>query len=95
MKAALHINYGWVRIMSQTANHIQEINDDLLAERIRDALKRQNIRTLRQIVVEVRDQNALVTGHVNSFYEKQLATSCCQQVAGIARIVNNLTVAGY
>lgn len=78
------------------ATKVAELSDDLLmAEHIRDALNGQKIHRLRNVEVQVQDRNATVTGSVGTFYEKQLATSCCQRATGVLRVINDLIVDDY
>jgi len=48
---------------------------------------------LRDLELEVRNGAAVITGRVRTFYEKQLATSCCQRVAGVLSVLNEVQVA--
>ena len=55
-----------------------------LADRLHPALRR----------LDVRAANGTVTlqGKVSSFHEKQLALSCCQRVAGVIRLIDEVQV---
>ena len=41
---------------------------------------------------QVRSGAAVITGRVCTFYQKQLATSCCQRVAGVLSVANEVRV---
>jgi len=70
----------------------EKVNDVEIAEDIRLAMIKKNVHRLRRVDVQVEDGSVVVTGNVSTFYEKQLATSCCWQTAGIRRVVNELVV---
>ena len=59
----------------------RETADRELERRIRNFLEGLSLPELRDLELEVRNGSAVVTGRVRTFYEKQLATSCCQRVA--------------
>ena len=52
----------------------------------------RNPPALRDLEVEVRNGAAVITGQVSTFYQKQLATSCCQRVAGVLSVLNEVRV---
>jgi len=67
--------------------------DSELERRIRSFLKGLNLPALGDLEVGVRHGAAVITGHVCTFYQKQLATSCCQRVAGVLSVRNEVSVA--
>jgi osmotically-inducible protein OsmY len=67
-------------------------DDDDLRERIVMFLHQRNEAPLRRLRVDVRDGRAVIAGAVRTFYQKQLAGHCCQRVAGVQRVVNDVTV---
>jgi hypothetical protein len=67
--------------------------DRQLERRIRNFLESRNLPALRDLTVEVRNGAAVITGRVSTFYHKQLATSCCQRVAGVLSVLNEVRVA--
>jgi carbon storage regulator len=71
----------------------QETADRKLERRIRNFLKGLSRPELRDLELEVRNGAAVITGRVRTFYEKQLATSCCQRVAGVLSVLNEVQVA--
>jgi osmotically-inducible protein OsmY len=69
------------------------VNDDAeLKERIHAFLHQRNETPLRRLQIDVCDGRVVVTGRVRTFYQKQLAGHCCQRVAGVQHVVNNVTV---
>jgi len=52
---------------------------------------RQHARLLR-LDVDVNDGIVTLQGRLASFYEKQLALSCCQRVAGVRQLVDEVEV---
>jgi carbon storage regulator len=73
--------------------HDEETADRRLERRIRNFLEGLNLPALRDLEVEVRNGAAVITGRVSTFYQKQLATSCCQRVAGVLSVLNEVRVA--
>ncbi len=67
-------------------------SDADLEHRIRVFLAGLKVPALRGVTVDVEGGVARVGGEVQKFYEKQLATNCCQRVAGVVRVVNNVRV---
>ena len=72
--------------------HDGEAADRELERRIKNFLQGRNPPALRDLEVEVRNGTAVVTGLVSTFYQKQLATSCCQRVAGVLSVLNEVRV---
>lgn len=66
--------------------------DRELEEKIRNFLDGRNYPALRQLDIEVEAGKAIVSGIVPTFHEKQVATSCCQRVAGVFEVINNIKV---
>jgi carbon storage regulator len=69
-----------------------ETADRELERRIRNFLEALHLPALSDLEVEVQNGTAVITGRVQSFYQKQLATSCCQRVAGVSRVLNEIQV---
>ncbi len=67
-------------------------DDAELMERITTFLHQRNETPLRQLQVDVCDGRVTIAGVVQSFYQKQMAGHCCQRVAGVRHVVNNVTV---
>jgi len=72
--------------------HDGETADRELERRIKNFLEGLNLPALRDLEVEVRSGAAVITGRVCTFYQKQLATSCCQRVAGVLSVLNEVRV---
>jgi len=47
---------------------------------------------LRTVEVEVCQGVVTIFGCVNSFYERQLCINCCQRVAGVVRLIDQVEV---
>lgn len=63
-----------------------------LLQRIRSFLVGRNYPALQDLDVEVYQGAVVISGSVESFHEKQLATNCCQRVAGVLQVINNISV---
>ncbi|MCG8586001.1 MAG: BON domain-containing protein [Pirellulales bacterium] len=70
-----------------------ESSDHELESRVRVFLAGLKLPGLRNVSVDVDGGIATVGGTVASFHEKQLATHCCQRVAGVVHVVNDIRVA--
>ncbi len=71
---------------------IDEKSDRDLEKRIRTFLFGMGRAGLRNLDVEVQNGCAIIGGTVRSFYERQLALSCCQRVAGVLIITDKVEV---
>ncbi len=67
--------------------------DMLLRRRVSNFLRQRNLPALRSVQVSVENGTVEIAGKVNSFYERQICLNCCQRVAGVVRIVDNVQVA--
>lgn len=72
--------------------HARESADRELECRVKNFLEELNLPALCDLEVEVRNGAAVVSGRVSTFYQKQLATSCCQRVAGVLNVINEVRV---
>jgi len=72
--------------------HACESPDRELACRVKNFLEGLNLPALCDLEVDVRNGAAVVSGRVSTFYQKQLATSCCQRVAGVLNVINEVRV---
>jgi carbon storage regulator len=70
----------------------REVADRELERRIKNFLQGRNLPGLSDLEVEVRNGTAVITGLGGTFYQKQLATSCCQRVAGVLSVLNDVQV---
>lgn len=66
--------------------------DSNLKRRIVNFLAQRHVASLRRIRVEVEGGRVRLRGRVGSFYEKQLCLNCCQRVAGVRRIDDQIEV---
>ncbi len=73
-------------------DHDGEAADRQLERRIRNFLQGLNLPAFRDVEVEVRNGAAVITGRVRTSYQKQLPTSCCQRVAGVLSVLNEVRV---
>ena len=69
-----------------------QVADRELQRRIVSFLFERGLWSLRHLETEVHDGVAVIKGRVRTYYEKQLATCCCQRVAGVLRVVNDVRV---
>ena len=65
-----------------------------LEQRVRNFLEGRNIPGLRRLGVKAIAGQVTLFGRVRSFYEKQLALSCCQRVAGVIHVIDAIEVGG-
>jgi osmotically-inducible protein OsmY len=64
-----------------------------LERRVINYLVGRQVPSLRQIVVQADGGTVTMRGRVYSFHHKQLCINCCTRVAGVLRLVDELTVA--
>ena len=69
--------------------------DDDLRRRILNFLFGLKRGGLHELAVTVRAGEAILEGSVGTYYQKQLATQCCQRVAGVLKVTNDVSVRGY
>lgn len=74
---------------SQAVSH----QDQDLKRRIVNYLLDRNRHSLRSLNVDVEKGMVVIKGCVDTFYEKQLCLHCCQRVAGVIRLVDEIEVA--
>ena len=68
-------------------------SDRDLERRVVSFLHDRHVPGLRHLNVSADNGTVFLRGRVNSFYEMQLCQNCCQRVAGVVRLVNEVTVA--
>lgn len=66
--------------------------DRELTRLVKSFLQGLSLPALHDLDVKVRNGVAVITGRVRMFYHKQLATSCCQRVAGVLDVLNEVQV---
>jgi osmotically-inducible protein OsmY len=70
---------------------VESVDADL-ERRIRIFLAQKNVSALQRIAVSASKGTVRVRGRVHSFYEKQLCLNCCQHVAGVIRVIDEIEV---
>ena len=78
--------------MAQIKPPAADANDAELKERICTFLHQRGEIPLKKLRVDVCDGHVVIAGRVRTYYQKQLAGHCCQRVAGVRNLVNNVTV---
>ena len=74
------------------ATHRCQVADSDLRRRIVNFLFERGPTSLGHLETEVHGGVAVITGRVHTYYEKQLATCCCQRVAGVLEVINEVRV---
>ena len=77
--------------MATVDTKVESIESDL-ESRIRIFLAEQGVAALRRIAVSATGGTVNLCGRVHSFYEKQLCLNCCQHVAGVIRVIDEIEV---
>jgi hypothetical protein len=67
--------------------------DSDLKRRILNFLDQRHVPSLRSIHVDVEQGVVTMRGRVDSFYHKQLCLNCCQRVAGVVQVNDEIRVA--
>lgn len=71
---------------------IDEDGDRILEQRIQILLLGMRRAGLRNLEVQVQNGCSIISGTVHSFYERQLALSCCQRVVGVLSVTDKVEV---
>jgi osmotically-inducible protein OsmY len=66
--------------------------DEDVVHRVEEFLSRQHFPSFQRFDVEMLDGSLTVRGSVDSFYEKQIAMSVCQNVPGVLAFVDDISV---
>lgn len=69
------------------------MQDRDLERRVGIYLATRHVPSLRRLNVAAENGTVTLRGEVRSFYEKQLGIHCCQRVAGVVRLVDDVAVA--
>ena len=69
-----------------------EVHDRELERRVTNYLLGHKMPALRHIEVESDNGTVTIRGRVSSFYQKQLCINCSRRVAGVVRLIDELTV---
>ena len=67
-------------------------SDRRLQRSIRALFRDRQLPNWQELEIHVHGGVATISGEVTSFYQKQLAISCCQHVAGVLQVVDNVAV---
>ncbi len=86
-----HWNAVRLRIMATLDTAVERADGDL-ERRTRIFLAQKNVSALRGITVFASDGTVKLRGRVCSFYEKQLCLNCCQHVAGVIQVIDEIEV---
>lgn len=78
--------------MSQATRIRLDYSDTDLRERVGRFLKSRHFPAFRNIRVDVEHGAVTLSGHLYSFYEKQVALTTCQRVAGVLALVDKIAV---
>ncbi|MBI2827201.1 MAG: BON domain-containing protein [Planctomycetia bacterium] len=63
-----------------------------LERRVRQFFLAARLPALRHVRIKVRHDRVLLTGCVQTFHEKQMATEFARRVAGVVNVVNSIEV---
>jgi len=77
------------------AAEVKQEQDDELEQRVRLFMATSNLPGLRHIAVKVDGSTVILSGQVNTFYEKQLAAKFSRRVAGVIHVLDDLEVRSY
>lgn len=71
-----------------------DYSDDDLRQRVARFLSSRHFPAFRKIQVDVEHGTVTLRGRVCSFYEKQVALTTCQRVAGVLTLIDDIAVKG-
>ena len=63
-----------------------------LERRVYTFLGERGVRSLHNVEVHAREGDVVLRGTVTSFYQKQLCINCCQRVAGVRNLTDQIEV---
>ncbi len=76
-----------------TSNRIRiDFSDQDLQERVSSFLGSRHFPAFKDLEVSVDNGMVTVAGTVNSYYEKQVAMTSCQRVAGVLSLIDQIVV---
>ncbi len=79
--------------MGQLKHIRPEEHQDLdLKNRVSHYLDSQHFPSFRRLSIEAESGHVTIMGTVCSFYERQVAVSSCQQVAGVLKLIDLIVV---
>ena len=77
-------------IQAQVSSHSSDLD---LKRRIVNYLFKQHFSELRRMEVTANNGIVTIRGQVRSFHQRQLCIHCCQRVAGVVQINDEIAVA--
>ena len=97
MKRALRSSTGHnsSETESVAAEFLTRAAENELAQRVRLFLDNSNIPALRHVCVKAEGDAIVLSGAVQSYYEKQMAVQFSSRVAGVLRVVDSIVVRTY
>ena len=78
--------------MTSSQNIRIDYHDDDVKQRVSRFLSSRHFPAFRNIDVGVEHGAVTLTGEVESYYEKQVALTSCQRVAGVLTLVDEIDV---
>ena len=81
--------------MIRLVNGMTEEADRDLERRVVSLLLGRQLPALRRVAVQAREGCVTLRGRVASFYEKQMALSCCRSVDGVVSVDDQVAVSPY
>jgi osmotically-inducible protein OsmY len=81
---------------AETTHGLERVDfpDRDVAQRVRTFLESRHFPAFRRLRVDVRNGTVRLTGLLPTFYEKQVALTCCQRVAGVLHLIDDISVEG-
>jgi osmotically-inducible protein OsmY len=70
-------------------------NDRDVERRVINFLSRQHFPRLRSVEVESSQGVVTIRGRVKSYHERQMCINCCQRVAGVVQLNDEIQVEGW
>ena len=77
-----------------TASLRNDCQDREVERRILNFLGSRRFASFDRLRVDVLDGHVTIRGHLDSYYEKQVALHTCQRVAGVIDLVDQIEVDG-
>lgn len=66
-----------------------------LERRIANYLQGRHLPSLRKLAVQSQNGAVTLIGKVHTFHEKQVALHCCQRVAGVVHLIDQVDVTDF
>lgn len=76
----------------QVAKVEVEESNDAVRQGVLKFLHSQYFPSFRKFKIEVDQGTVTLNGSVNSYYEKQVAMTMCQNVAGVVKLIDQIVV---